>query len=181
MNEIQGKIVFRKAQAEDVHQMVTVNLETWQTTYGKFMSTELLNRRTRDRLIMEKNYIELIKKYNQIYVVEVSGIVIGYISYGPSEIEGYETYGEVYTFYILEEYQGRGFGSKMLNMAFEDMKTQGYSDIVITCLWDNVEGINFYKKHGGEIIGHPTYNVYEQQFKDTIIVYDKEDLNRKTI
>lgn len=181
MEDTQEKIVFRKANIEDVHQLVTVNLETWQTTYGKFMSTELLQRRTKDRLIMERNYIELIKKYDQIYVVEVGGVVIGYISYGPSMMEGYESYGEVYTFYILEEYQGRGFGSKMLNMAFNDMKNQGYNDVVITCLWDNVDGINFYKKHGGEIIGHPTYNVYDEKFKDTIIVYDKDDLNRKAM
>lgn len=180
MDDTQENVIFRKARAEDVRQMVTVNLETWQSTYGKFMSTELLNRRTQDRLIMEKNYIELIKKYNQIYVVEVGGVVIGYISYGPSEMVGYENYGEVYTFYILEEYQGRGFGSKMINMAFEDLRNQGFSDIVITCLWDNIDGINFYKKHGGEIVGHPTYNVYEQQFKDTIIVYNNEQ-NRKTL
>ena len=181
MNDSQEKIVFRRASVEDIHQIVTVNLETWQTTYGKFMSVELLQRRVQDRLIMENNYVELIKKYNQIYVVEVSGVIIGYISYGPSEMKGYETYGEVYTFYILEEYQGRGFGSKMLKMAFDDLSSQGYSDIVITCLWDNVDGINFYKKHGGQIVGHPTYNVYEQTFKDTIIVYDKNDLNKNTL
>ena len=68
MDDTQENVIFRKARAEDVRQMVTVNLETWITTYGKFMSTELLNRRTQDRLIMENNYIELIKKYNQIYV-----------------------------------------------------------------------------------------------------------------
>ena len=67
-------------------------------------------------------------------------------------------------------------GSTMLNMAFEDMKKQGYTDVVITCLWENIDGINFYKKHGGKIIGHPTYNVYEIQFKDTIIVYNSSKL-----
>ncbi len=66
----------------------------------------------------------------------------------------------------------------MLRMAFDDLSSQGYSDIVITCLWDNIDGINFYKKNGGEIVGHPTYNVYEQTFKDTIIVYNKDDLNK---
>lgn len=180
-DETQEKIVFRKANVEDVHEMVTVNLETWQSTYGKFMSTELLERRTKDRLIMERNYIELIQKYDQIYVVEADGVVIGYISFGPSEMEGYEKYGEVYTFYILEEYQGRGFGTKMLNIAFNKMKEQGYGDVVITCLWDNVDGINFYKSHGGKIVGHPMYNVYEQQFKDTIIVYNNSELENQNV
>ena len=181
MNETNENVKFRRANIEDVHQLVTVNLETWKSTYGNFMSTELLERRTKDRLVMERNYLELIKKYNQIYVVEVEGVVIGYISYGPSEMEGYEMHGEVYTFYILEEYQGRGYGSKMLRMAFDDLRNQGYKDVVITCLWDNIDGVNFYKKHGGEVVGHPIYNVYEQQFKDTIIVYDEEDLNVKTL
>ena len=96
--KLNDKVIFRKATIEDVHELVTVNLETWQSSYKDFMSKELLERRIKDRLKMEKNYIELIQKYNQIYVVETNNTVIGYISYGPSQMEGYESYGEVYTF-----------------------------------------------------------------------------------
>lgn len=172
MNNIHEKFIFRKANIEDVSQIVSVNLETWETTYGSFMETELLQRRVQDRLIMENNYINLIKRYNQIYVIEKSGVIIGYISYGPSEMEGYKNYGEVYAFYILKEYQRHGFGSRLLKLVFDDLSSQGYNHIVITCLWDNIGGINFYKKQGGKIVGHPVYYVYEKTFKDTIIIYN---------
>ena len=53
--KLNDKVIFRKATIEDVHELVTVNLETWQSSYKDFMSKELLERRIKDRLKMEKN------------------------------------------------------------------------------------------------------------------------------
>lgn len=90
------------------------------------------------------------------YVLEVDGSVVGFINVGPSESEDYKGCGEVFALYILNGYKGYGFGKKLIETGFAELKKLGFDKVVIGCLVGN-KANDFYKHLGGKFIATKIY------------------------
>lgn len=150
-------MVIREALYEDIKGIIDVNIATWLTAYKGIIKDETLQKRIERREIQIKNDEEsypdkIVNGERAIRLVAVvEEKVIGFISFGKCREESeydLSKAGEIYAFYVLDEYQGTGVGKKLLNSAFERLKNK-YSQILIWCLEDNPT-VEYYKYMGGE-------------------------------
>lgn len=142
-------IAIRKAVPEDARGIVEVNTYTWLTTYKGLMPDKLLEDRLKnmeERIPIIENNIK--EKKSNLYVAESDEKIVGIMSYGKSKDDKYTNSGEIYTLYVLEEYQGLGIGKKLFLKALEDLIDNGYNSMVLNVL-DGNKTIDFYKKYSG--------------------------------
>lgn len=74
--------------------------------------------------------------------------LIGTSSYCKSRWEEFSGDGEIISIYFLPQYMGRGYGSKLLHAAVEELQKRGFSDIFLWVLEENQRARKFYEKCG---------------------------------
>ena len=67
-------------------------------------------------------------------------------------IRPYKDYNqEIGLLYLLKEYQRKGIGKELFNIACNRIKENGYNEFFICCNKYNINAQEFYKKMGGII------------------------------
>lgn len=79
-----------------------------------------------------------------------------------------EKSAEIYSLYILKEYQGNGYGKLLYNYAVENMLKNGIKKLVIGCLEGNPSN-NFYKHLGGKYIGN---HLFREKYIENIYLFE---------
>lgn len=156
-------ITIRKAKESDARGIVEVNTYTWVTTYKGLMPDELLEKRVNtidDRVPKTANSI---REKDNAYVALDGDKVIGIMSYGKSRNENYPESGEIYSIYILNDYQGLGLGKKLFMIGINELIVKGYNSMILNVL-DGNNTIKFYEKYCGVKVGEKHEN-----FGDTIL------------
>lgn len=166
--------IIRKAELKDARSIVEVNTYTWLTTYKDLMPAEVLENRKKTMDERVNKRIKDIKEKNDMYVAEVDGKVVGIMSYGPSRNEEYPNMGEIYSLYVLDEYQGLGLGKKLFMTGVKELLDSGYHKMIINVLEGN-KTIHFYEKYGGKNVGERVAIFAGHPLKENIMYY--EDLN----
>jgi GNAT superfamily N-acetyltransferase len=105
----------------------------------------------------------------------VDGTTVGYLSAGPNlgEPEAYE--GEVYDIFVLEEYQKRGIGCRLLAAAADWFREMGYESVLIWC-WEQNPSTAFYRRLGGSEVHHTQQTVAGKQLAVTVFGWELKDL-----
>lgn len=141
----------RLANIDDCVELSRLKHDIWNTTYRGIYSNEKI-----DNYDYEKHANSFITKINnldiKLYVVEYDGILIGYMDYG-TPLRSFGDYEqEIGLLYVKKEYQGMGIGKVLFNLAYDNIKNNGYDEFFISCNKYNVAAQKFYEKMGGEII-----------------------------
>lgn len=169
-------IIIRKAQETDAEGIVYVNTNTWVTTYKEIVPDSVIRNRINsmgDRMIeVAKN----IKEKDNMYVAINGDKVIGVMSYGISRNEEYSKCGEIYSHYVLRDYQGLGLGTKLFKIGINTMLDNGINEMIINVL-DKNKNIKFYEKFGGKNVGTQAFDYEGDTLKNNIIYFS----NIKTI
>lgn len=143
----------RKAVLDDAKGIANVHINSWKSTYKGIISDEFLNKmniesgieRWKGRL---KNPS---KKYQILIVVDDQQQIIGFIDGGQNRGEKDKYDAEVYSFYLLEEVQKQKIGSEMLRRFAEELRSNGFFNMIVWVLKDNPARI-FYEKMGGKYL-----------------------------
>ena len=160
------KNIYNYAEEKDSKEIVRVHIETWKTTYRKFFEEEVFVKLENDKEKREKLIRESIRNGAKFFVCRNSeNKIVGFINYG-KERNGNK--GEIYSIYILKDYQKQGIGTFLIKKAFEELK--GYKRIIIKCLKEN-SSKNFYKKLGGKVIGEEKSKVGDKEIIESIFEY----------
>lgn len=77
-----------------------------------------------------------------------NGEYIGVSSFGRSRYAQYPDCGEVISLYFLPEYIGKGYGRQLLRAVLDELRKQGYPDIILWVLEGNERAIRFYETFG---------------------------------
>lgn len=164
-------IVIRKAVLSDARSIADVNVKTWITTYKGLVKDELLKhvmKSVEDRTI---RFAEKIKNYDNIFVAEVDGVVVGFCGCGQTENKQLFGSGEIYTLYVLKEYQGFGIGKKLFMTGIKTLIEQGYNSMILNVLVGN-KTIHFYEKYGGEKVGSKIDNFAGVDLTENVMFFD---------
>jgi len=76
---------------------------------------------------------------------------------------------------LLKEYRGKGIGSKLLDVADEQVKKWGKERIWLNCKEDR---INFYKRNGYEVVGY--FMKQREEGKRRQYIMEKKLLNKES-
>lgn len=89
-----------------------------------------------------------------VYVVEINALVIAYFSLSPYR-PGREAlkYAVEISYFIEEEFRGRGIGSRMMESALKIAGELGYRDVIAILLGHNRASIGLLEKFGFECWG----------------------------
>ena len=148
----------RPADPSDAGAMARVHVDTWRTTYGGIVPKKhLAGLSYRDR---ESKWFEILTTASprtSNFVAEAeSGDVIGFADGGP-EREGNQTYrGELYAVYVLERYQRRGVGHRLVSAVAQRLISDGMYSMLVWVLQGNRPACRFYESLGVQRVGRQT-------------------------
>ena len=135
----------RAARTQDARAIAHVHVESWRTTYaGIVPETYLANLKESER---EASWREWLTMDVDVFVAEVEGKVVGFVSGGVirEPVEGYDA--ELFAVYLLQSVQRRGVGSALLRRLALSLMARGFKSMVAWVLEDNVSG-RFYAQSG---------------------------------
>ncbi len=85
-----------------------------------------------------------------LLVMDVGGQVIGYALIGACRKKSLECDSEIYELCIRPEYQGLGFGSKLLRAVLERLSQMGRRHVALSVLKQNKAALAFCQHRGGK-------------------------------
>jgi GNAT superfamily N-acetyltransferase len=141
-----------------------VYVDAWRSTYAALVPHRVLLGMSYQRQTREWSWVIRNRAEAQPVIVaaEANRDVVGFISFGLSRLgdrpaggrfagEGDANVGEIYTLYVLPEFQERGIGRRLLSAAFAAMVDQGYGRSFLWVLRDNPSRY-FYERVGGKAV-----------------------------
>lgn len=142
-------MLIREAKREDAPGIARVQVDTWNSAYKGIVPDEVLKERTYEN--QEKKWLRRIFDNpgctEFIYVAAAdNGEIAGFSSGKVSDEEGFS--GNLYTLYILKEYQKQGIGSKLLKTVALRLISLDAHDMLIWAFAEN-SACSFYEKLGG--------------------------------
>ena len=149
--DLNPMIKFRKATARDAKAIARVYVDTWRDAYAGMIPDQILigmsHRRHSARWSMDFG-----KRRNgqMVMVAEDSRAgVVGFGSCGRARYADLPYDGEVYTLYVLTDYQGLGVGKSLLGELFSALFERGSNSALIWVLAENPARF-FYQAMGGK-------------------------------
>lgn len=82
----------------------------------------------------------LVCKENETY--------IGTASFGKSRLDRYPESGEIISLYLLPEFIGKGYGKQLMEVLLLELQKQGYQEVYLWVLEENLRARRFYEKMG---------------------------------
>ena len=162
----------RKAKSSDAKEIIEVNVKTWLTTYSGIMPEQALKNKVDNMEESIKKCEKTVEDDDNVLVAIKDGKIVGVVSYGKSRFTNdNENAGEIYSLYVLKEYQRQGIGKKLFFVAKNILNRQGYKNIIVTCIVENPAN-EFYKKIGGKKKETIKSNIYGIQMYENLIKFD---------
>ena len=141
----------REARQADVEAIAEVHVASWRTTYRGIVPDAYLDGLSVDRRAeMWRGEVVSRPQTGGVFVaVTDAGQVIGFSSCGPSREEDRDYDGELFAIYLLQPYQGRGLGGRLMQVAVRRLVDRGFRSMMLWALAANPAS-GFYAALGGK-------------------------------
>lgn len=137
----------RKALVSDAKEIATIQIQTWKKAYSGLMPDAFLKQyHVTEEIIC--HWQELIAESEEFFwVAENSdGRIVGYLQAGPGRFDHVPYAVEIYSFYILPEFQNQGLGKKLFKTFWEKQENLSCFACAVK---GNFSAKNFYQRVGG--------------------------------
>ena len=142
----------REATAMECAAIAHVHVETWRSCYVGLVPDSYLIGMSEEReaVIWRENIGR--GRAGSVLVVEHEGSgVVGFGSCGASRYRGMAYAGEIYTLYVLPDWQNRGLGRALVGGLFEELAADGLTSAFLWMLTGNPTRF-FYEALGGQVV-----------------------------
>lgn len=139
----------RAATKQDAGAISHVHVESWRTTYAGVVPDAYLaslNEAEREALWREWLTLDI-----EVYVAELDGEVVGFVSGGPIREPIQEFDAELFAIYLLRQAQGRGIGTALLRKLAGSLRSKGFKSMAAWVL-ENNSSSRFYAQSGAHPI-----------------------------
>lgn len=163
-------MIIRKANISDASGIAKVHVDSWRTTYKGIIPQSFLDglsyeQRTK---LWENNISD---KPSMIFVAENEGEIIGFVTGGTRNTNEEAGASDLTSIYLLEEWQGKSVGKKLLNQIMIDFLEQGYQKIYVDVLAAN-KTRQFYQYYGAEYVKTVQLNIAGKILDEEIYVWN---------
>lgn len=117
--------------------------ESWKYAYKNIVPQDYLDSIEEGRWVATLD----IPDWSTLLCVD-NGKYVGTCSFSKSRFEQYPDYGEIISIYFLPEFIGKGYGKELLETAVSELEKQGYKEMFLWVLDDNISAKKFYEKQG---------------------------------
>lgn len=143
--------VIRKASSDDCYEIARVKLNVWQTAYKNIYPADKVNSFDLKQQARRFN-CELDNTNRNLYVCEIDGHIVGYMSCGKNYREKLGYNFEIKLLNLHVSFRGFGIGRALFCKACDDLKNMGAEEFIIACNKYNYSVQEFYKRMGGIVI-----------------------------
>ena len=93
------------------------------------------------------------------------------MTYGESRNSQYPNSGEIYSLYVLKEYQGHGLGKDLFMLGIKELINKGYTSMILNVL-DGNKTIYFYEKYGGKKVSTKQAEFHDIEITEHVMYYE---------
>lgn len=164
----------RQGEPHDAKGIAKVQVDSWRTTYKGIVPDSFLKNLSYDS--REKIWSQVISQ-GHLFVAETKdGEIVGFACGGKERSGNYSGYdGELYAIYLLEEYQGKGIGTALVQRIKQYLIDNNYHSMVIFALEEN-PACRFYEAIGGKLIGKEEIEIGGKPLLE--VVYGWTEMNK---
>lgn len=146
MLQSRSEIRVRKGTQRDASTLADLFRQSWEVAYRGIIPCLHLESMIRRR---DKGWWQnALKGAEGLLVLEMSGTVAGYVTFGRSRGRG-KFQGEIYELYLAPSYQGLGLGEHLFEAARYALDERRLNGLIIWALADNTAAADFYWRRGG--------------------------------
>lgn len=143
-----GDHTIRHPQLHEAESLARVHITSWKEAYAGILPDQLWNEDAYERRVDSWRQMLADQAHRaRTRVTEVDGTVVGIAQIGPPREDDVDVDHELYMIYLLEDHQGSGASSEMLE------ELLGTKSASLWVLKDNPRAQAFYRKHGFEADG----------------------------
>jgi GNAT superfamily N-acetyltransferase len=146
-------MMIRPATLDDAQAIAHVDVEAWRTAYRQILPAAYLDRLSKNnRRFMWVTILGNSSFKGFAFVAESDGEIIGFANGGPNRRNDPNYTGELYSIYLLDEFQRQGIGTALFRRSVESLLELGMKSMEVWVLKDNPCRA-FYERHGGVLVG----------------------------
>jgi GNAT superfamily N-acetyltransferase len=142
-------VLVRAAKKQDASAIARVHVQSWLTTYAGIVPDDYLAALNEaERVTLWRDWLT---RDIDVYVAELDGEVVGFVSGGPIREPLLEYDAELFAIYLLDQAQGRGIGTALLRKLADSLRAKGFKGMTVWVLEQN-PAKHFYEKSGATIV-----------------------------
>ena len=161
------KIETQKVDIADIHVIQNLANEIWHQHYPSILSQEQINYMLKTMYASEKLHTEISDTAYCYHIILMDAIPIGYLGMNQQEQNYF-----LDKFYILQQYQGKGFGKKVFEIIFSSLR---YEKISLFVNRQNFKAINFYFAVGFSITEVVDNSIGEGYYMNDFVMVKLQD------
>lgn len=166
--------IIRKNELKDQGQMAHIKIDGWKNAYDMIIASKYL--KTLDYEKQTERYIASFEEYKDLVFVAVRDEeVLGYSCFHLFDKSG-NCDAELVSLYIKPDEKRRGIGTNLLKETAKELMNQGKQNMIVWCLSENKNAINFYKKLGGKIVVEKDAKIGDELYKEYGFYFDLRDI-----
>lgn len=165
----------RRAASADAEAIANIHVKSWKNTYTDLVDEEDLSNMTyENRRTLWEAVLQMQRKEQCTFVIMNEKDIVGFVSGGPERTKRFDYDSEIYTIYLLPEYQRKGLGAMLLKAFVEEMKVHGYESLLVWVLTQNPSS-RFYERYDAKPVGEEETTIGEGTYQET--AYGWESIN----
>lgn len=171
-----NEIIIRPLSNEDVVGAANIKINGWNSAYKGIIDENHLN--SLDLDVQIKKFEKCVGDNNFIVAIK-NNEVVGFCrfvfnnSLSPN-IDYIDC--ELSAIYVHPELKGNGIGTKMFNYVLNEFDNNNKEKMILWCLQDNINSIEFYKHMGGIIKEIKSVLIGDKEYREVGIVYNIKEL-----
>ncbi len=157
----------RDARPDDLPAIARVHVDSWRTTYRDLMPKSYLDNLSYNarETVWQAAFVPDSTSF--VMVADDGGEVVGFAGGGAVNGETPESRGfggELYAIYVLDAYQRRGLGQRLVAAVAERLIAEGRESMITWVLEDNA-ACRFYERIGGELLDSKTVEIADMSLR----------------
>ena len=166
--------IIRKNELKDQEQMARIKVDGWKTAYDKLIASQYLN--SLDYKKQTERYISSFEEYKDLVFVAVKGEeVLGYSCFSLTDRDNLFD-SELVSLYIKPTETRKGIGESLVKETAKELISKGKNNMIVWCLSDNINALNFYKKLGGKKVKEKKAKIGSEKYLEYGIYFDLNEL-----
>ena len=174
-------IHIRQATPADASAIARVHVDSWRSSYVDIVPQEILSGLSYDeRETLWDGILNPSRTDVHCFVAETrDGRIIGFACGGAATENSQDYEGEIYSIYLLQEYQRMGLGRGLLLSAAAGLRNDGISSLLLWVFEDNHGARQFYEQLGGEVIDSKAVRFGDVELVE--VAYGWKDIKRLVV
>ena len=169
--------IIRYNRLEDQSQMARIKINGWQNTYDQIIASKYL--KGMDYEEQTQRYYRSFDEYKNRVLVAVKGNeVLGYACFDPKE-KAFKYDSELESLYIKNSEHNKGIGTALFKEVSKELLANGRKNMIVWCLVDNTNAINFYENLGGIISETKMAQIGDEKYEEYGFYFDLEELDKE--